>query len=296
MIGAESTRTEYSQGDTAELTGVIYLGSGRAAEPSDVAAVNFTVKQPDGTTTTTSGSIQPDGTGFLRYTDTNKLGLYIWTAQFTLTTGEKKTHRDEFFVYDPMEVPPIDRREEVAAEVWRRIEDCFDSNEGGPWLRDKTLAYFDPTKVAKFIPDGLMMINSWPPATQLTLADFTTPIPETDPLILQTNPTATQPDPDRILVVQATLIAVIRHLMRSYVEQPNLQNANVAWQDRRDYLQRWGTILQLEEQWFHDYLLMWKRQFYNFGKSALLIGTKAGRQTNIPGYRARNAARGFYPY
>lgn len=292
MIGAESTRTEVSTGDTYEAVSILYKADGNAADAADVASVSFTFKRPDGTTTTHAGTVQSDGSGFYRFTDTAQLGLYIWTAQFTLITGEKRTFREEFFVNDLMEIPPIDRKEEVSDEVWMRLEDCFDSELGGPWLRDKTLAYFDPTKVARFIPEGMLMINSWPPLTQFDLGFFLTPVPETDPVILAIDPTAMQPDPDRILIVQATLIAVIRHLMRSYTEQPNLVGANVAWQDRRDYLQRWGTILQLEEKWFHDYLLLWKRQFYAFGHSALLVHSKAGR-LYPPGYRARNAVRGF---
>lgn len=291
-IGAERSRTEVSTGDTYEAVAVLYKADDMPAESTDIASVNFTFKRPNGTTTTSAGTIQPDGSGFFRFTDTTQLGLYIWTAQFTLNTGEKRTFRDEFFVNDPMEVPPTDRKEEVSDEVWMRLEDCFDSELGGPWLRDKTLAYFDPTKVARFIPEGLLMINMWPPTTQLDLGYFVTAVPETDPALLALDPNATQPDPDRILIVQATLIAVIRHLMRSYTEQPQLQSANISWQDRRDYLQRWGTILQIEEKWFHDYVLLWKRQFYQFGKSALLVHSKAGR-LYPPGYRARNAVRGF---
>lgn len=271
---------------------MIYTASGIAAEPSDITSVTFKLRKPDGVTTTTAGVIQTDGSGFYRFVDTDQTGLYIWTATFVLVSGEKRTYRDEFFVSDPLEVPPNDRKEDISAEVWMRVEDCFDSEMGGPWLRDKTLAYFDPTKVARFIPEGLLMINSQPPLTQLDLGFFTTEVGETDPVILAIDPAAKQPDPDRILIVQATLIAVIRHLMRSYTEQPNLQNANVAWQDRRDYLQRWGTILQIEEKWFHDYVLLWKRQFYHFGKSALLVHSKAGR-LYPPGYRARNAVRGY---
>lgn len=293
MIGAENTKPEVSQGDTYEAVAVLYKADGNAADLGDIADVAFQFKRPDGTITAHVGTIQTDGSGFYRFTDTAQVGLYIWTAQFTLTSGEKRTLREEFFVNDPMEIPPIDRKEEVSAEVWMRLEDCFDSELGGPWLRDKTLAYFDPTKVARFIPEGLLMINAWPPATQLDLGYFVTNVPETDPVILATDPAAQQSDPDRILIVQATLIAVIRHLMRSYTEQPNLVGANVAWQDRRDYLQRWGTILQLEEKWFHDYVLLWKRQFYQFGQSALLVHSKAGR-LYPPGYRARNSVRGYF--
>lgn len=292
MIGAEHNRAEISTGDTYEAISVIYKGNGQAASESDVTSVEFKLRKPDGVTTTHSGIVQADGSGFYRFVETEQTGLYVWTATFTLITGERRTYRDEFYVTNPLEAPPDDRKESIANEVWMRLEDCFDSELGGPWLRDKTLAYFDPGKVARFIPEGLLMINVTPPDTQLDLGYFTTDVPETDPVILANDPQAMQADPDRILIVQATLIAVIRHLMRSYTEQPNLVGGNVAWQDRRDYLQRWGTILQIEEKWFHDYVLLWKRQFYSFGKSALLVHSKAGR-LYPPGYRARHAVRGY---
>lgn len=292
-LGAENNRQELSAGDTAELTAVLYKGDGSAATPAEISSVSYQIKKPNGTIVPIpGGTVQSDGSSFVRYTDTNDLGLYVWSVQFTLTTGEKRTHREEFFVYDPLEIPPTSRVQTIADEVWMRLEDCFDSELGGPWLRDMTLAYFDPTKVAKFIPEGLTYINGWPPITVLTIDYFTTDLPETDPVILAIDPNAKQIDPDQNIIIQATLLAVIRHLMRSYVEQPNPVGANVVWQDRRDYLPRWGQIYELEKAWFHDILALWKRQFLNYGHSALLVHSKAGR-LYPPGYRARNASRGF---
>jgi hypothetical protein len=123
----------------------------------------------------------------------------------------------------------------------------------------------------------------------LDLSYFTTPIPNPDPNL----PANTyQPDPDRIVLVQATLLAVIKHLMRSYVEQPQPQGANIVWQDRREYLQRWQSIYQIEDAAFKEMVLLWKRQFYNFGQGALSVHSKAGRLYPT-GWRARNVSRGY---
>jgi hypothetical protein len=119
---------------------------------------------------------------------------------------------------------------------------------------------------------------------------FTTPIPDHDPNLPDGS---MQDDPDQIVIIQATLLAVIKHLMRSYVEQPNVVGANMVWQDRRDYLQRWQTIYTIEEGYFRQVVALWKRQFYNFGHSSLLVSSKAGRLGYGPGFRARNAARGY---
>jgi hypothetical protein len=291
-LGAEHTQTTVNATDTAELTAYVYEKDDTAVELDDLASVTFTVRRPDGTIMTNAGTIQPDGSAFYRFTDTTQTGLHVWTAQFTFTSGEKRTFRDEFWVQDPLEVPPVSQATEIAEQVWMRLEDCFDSEQGGPWLRDMTLAFFEPNKVERFVSEGMMRINSWPPATNLDLSYFTTPVINPDPNL---PPGTLQADPDRIVIVQATLLSVIRHLMRAYVEQPAPQGANVVWQDRRDYLQRWSTIYELEDAAFKEMVALWKRQFYNFGTGSLLVHTKAGRVYPYGGaWRARNAGRGPY--
>lgn len=292
-LGAENSNSVVAQGDTAELYAYIYTSEDVVVNAGSISSVIFTVRKPDGTTTTTPGIIQSDGAGFLRYTATDDPGIYRWVAQFTLSSGEKRSWGDEFVVEDLFAVPSITQADTVADQVWMRLEDCFDSEEGGPWLRDKTLAYFDKSKVAQFIPEGLLLINSWPPTTSVNLSWFTTPIPASDPAILALDPTATQPDPDQIVIVQATLLATIKHLMRSYVEQPNVVGANVVWEDRREYLQRWQTIYQIELDYFKELLALWKRQFLFYGKSSLLVNSKAGRLGYYPGFRTRNIGRGW---
>lgn len=291
-LGAEQGIKLISLGDTADLIVYAYTDD-EVPDQTDIAEVNFTIRLPDGSTDSHEGTIQPDASGFYRYsTDTNsQIGEYTWVAQFIFASGEKRTFPSgNFVVFDPLNPPPITREREIGQEVWRRLEDCFDSEEGGPWLRDMSLAYFEPSKVEMFIPEGLLLVNSIPPYTNLDLSTFTTPIPNTDPLV---PPDTFQADPDRIIIVQATLIAVIKHLMRSYVEQPNLVSGNAVWQDRRDYLQRWQTILTQEQADFKYLTTLWKRQFLNLGKGALLTHSKAGR-LYPSGWRARNAMRGYY--
>jgi hypothetical protein len=170
-----------------------------------------------------------------------------------------------------------------------RFEDCFDSDLGGPHLRDETLAYFEPSKIEKFIAEGLLEVNLWPPFTNLDLSYFTTQVIDPDPAL---PPGSMQADPDRYVIALGTELAIIRHLMRSYVEQPAPQGANIVYQDRRDYLQRWQQIYQLEKAEWDRVVALWKRQFLNLGKSSLLVQTKAGRV--YPGARTRGATRGYY--
>lgn len=290
-FGTRSDQPVVHQGDTTELRVYAYTDDEQIVSSDNLVAVNFTIKYPDGTEAVRTGDIDDDGAGTLLWEDTEQTGLYLWVAQFTFDTGAKTSYRNEFRVDDPLELPPQTRRSKIVDDVWLRLEDCFDSDIGGPWLRDMTLSWFEPSKIERFIDEGLVYINNWPPLTNFTLADFTTPIADPDPAL---PPGSKQDDPDRILIVQATLIATIKHLMRSYVEQPLPQGANIVWQSKRDYLERWNTILQIEMAFFHDIVALWKRQFYNYGKSALLVGNKAGRLGYGTGFRARNAARGVF--
>jgi hypothetical protein len=101
-----------------------------------------------------------------------------------------------------------------------KLEDLFDSELGGPHLRDRTLANFDKPKMANLLPDALYSIGAtFSPAVIYTEASF----PFTE---------------HSSLAAQSLLVESIRHLMRSYVEQPLPVGSNVTYFDRRDYLQR----------------------------------------------------------
>lgn len=290
MLGAERETNVINLTDSAELVAYVYNSDDTPVDQTELTSVDYTIKKPDDTRTTVAGTIQTDGSGFLRYVDTDQTGLYVWAAQFVFANGEKRTYRDEFKVNDPLATPPQTRSTQVAEQVWLRLEDCFDSEVGGPWLRDMTLSWFEPSKIEQFVSEGLLLINMWPPITNVDLSYFTVDVPDGDPAL---PPGSTQPDPDRIIVVQATLLATIKHLMRSYVEQPNPIGANIVWQSKRDYLERWGTIYQIENEWFKNILALWKRNFLNYGQGSLLIGSKAGR---LVGYnqRSRNVGRGAW--
>src|SRR4051794_40259339 len=103
-LGTLHDRTEVALSDTAELRPYIYNEDETPVLAEDLSVVNFTVRKPDGTTNTFGGIINNDGSGFLRYEETDQKGLYVWTAQFIFNSGQKRSWRDEFNVYDPMEI------------------------------------------------------------------------------------------------------------------------------------------------------------------------------------------------
>ena len=263
--------------DTAELRTNVFDQDNVPIPADDILLVKFTIQRPDESRDELAGEVEDDGSGFARYTNTDVVGEYVSVAQFTLDSGEKRSVRQRFEVIDPFVDTPLTENEIIAEGVWLRLEDCFDSSEGGPWLRDVTLSYFNKDKIPEFIADALFEINMQPPMTGSTILDFTTPATDTDMPVL----------------VQGTLLAVIRHLMRSYVEQPTPQGAQVVYEDRKDYLQRWQIIYQIEKDRYDRWLALWKRQFLNLGHSALLVSSKAGRLIPAP-MRTRTVGRGYY--
>jgi hypothetical protein len=274
-----------AQSDTAELRAYTYNPDKIPYGYDDIIGATWRIRIPDedGTTIELPGEIEEDGAAYASFPTTEEIGTYTAVCQFTLESGEKRTERRVFRVEDPFATEPVTGSDVIVDAVWLRLEDCFDSTEGGPWLRDVTLRYFDRNKIAALVPFALTRINLAPPMTNVTLDYFVTIGADGLP----------SDDVDQAILVQGMLLETIRHLMRSYVEQPQPQGAQVVYEDRRDYLQRWQSIYQLEQQEFLAILALWKRQFLGLGRTALLIHSKAGRQTNVAP-RTWQARRGYW--
>lgn len=278
-LGFDRETNVVSLNDSAEIFAYIYTDRDVPIPEDDLLSVDFTIQRPDATQVVVSGSVEGPGKGYVRYEDTSDVGEYKAVATFTLSDGGLKSVRSDFEVIDPFNPPLADDIEIIGAIVWRRIEDLFDSEEGGPWLQDQTMASFKKEKMPFFVTEGLFDINNQSPPTAVGLESFVL-----DGI----------PNPDSPLVVQGTLIAVIRHLIRSYVEQPLPTGVQVGYEDRRDYLQRWQTVLQMEETQYTRRLALWKRDYLGLdGGSRVIVSNKAGRIYQGP-MRTRNVGRGYF--
>lgn len=281
MLGFITDETFGNKGDTVEVYAYLY---GRDEEPvpqANLIGVNFTVQYPDGIEAGQVGEITDDGTGYIRWTDTTQIGHYPVLAQFQLYDGALQSVRADFEVIDPFDPPAPDVAEIVGDAVWNKVEDCFDAEAGGiegPWLREQTLNHFSRSKMPTFISQAMFSINYHNPPTNFT----------EDLFVVNGNPTG-----DFDLLVQGTFLPVIRHLMRSYAEQPDPQGAQISWHSRRDYLDRWAAVYKTETDVFKEWLALWKRQFLGLGRSKILVDSKAGRLTPAP-LRTRFVGRGYY--
>jgi len=267
-------------GDSAKLSAFIRDSKDQLYSPEDVASVSFTFQKPDNTKITLDGDIQDDGSGLVVYpTDTSMTpGHYLGVASFILVDGTTQSTRSDFELFDPFQV--VNTQLQVIADgVWMKLEDCFDSEDEGPWVQDVTMNFFREEKMEKFVKDALFDINYQNPPTGLTLDNFVT--------------TGNVPSDNYPLLVQGVFVQVLRHLMRSYVEQPMPTGVQIAWQDRRDYLQRWREVYDLEKLQYDRWVALYKRGFLQLGHSKVLVAAKAGRLIPAP-MRARSAGRGYF--
>jgi hypothetical protein len=288
--------------DTAELYAYLYDRQDTGVTEESLKSVEFHIKKPDGTVIDQGGGINDDGSGSINFTDTNLIGEYIVVATFILADDTVHSVRSDFQVADPfagdlntqfefVRYDTLDAEEKLqwqvdllCSRVWDKMEDTFDSQDGGPWLRDMTMNVFQPSKMPDFIEEAIFDINVYNPPTAFWIDYFMTPASTAAPFRSNVN---------QSLLIQGVWVAVIRHLMRSYAEQPTPQGGQVTYEDRRDYLQRWGTIYQIEFQHYDHLVKMWKRQFLGLNRSKQLVSSKAGRLLPAP-LRTRNIGRGYY--
>jgi hypothetical protein len=264
--------------DTAPLRAYLYNDQDQPFVADDLQGVTFTIQKPDGLQDTLIGSIDDDGSGQVNYQNTDLVGEYTVVATFKTVEGVNKSTRADFEVIDPFN-PPDPTEEQLLGElVWRKLEDLFDAEDEGPWLRDMTLNFFNREKIPEFVNDALFEINNANPPTDVNLDSFFH---------------LSQVTADSPLLVQGVYLQVLRHLIRSYTEQPNPTGAPFGYLDRRDYAQRWMAVYQMEADVFKRWLALWKRKFLALGHSKVLVSSKAGRLLPAP-MRTRNVGRGYW--
>jgi len=280
-LGVRYYTGEINVGDTAELFAALRERD-KVVEQNEISSIEFTIQRPNGIVENpVTGSIEDDGQGYLQYTHTEEVGMYLAQAQFTLFNGEVRSVMVNFDVVDPF-VTENSLERILAENVWFRLEDAFDSIEGGPALRDYTLAHFDLSKIEKYIPETLLDINVQMPLTEVGIGTFV-------------NKNRNEPNPVMPLMAKGVLCKVIMHLIRSYVEQPVPQGAQIAYEDRTRYAQAWQIVYKSEHEDYISMVRLYKRGYLNLGHSALLVSSKAGRLFFSGSIlRSRNIGRGFY--
>lgn len=274
-------------GDTKTLTAFLYDENDANLIPqADITSVEFTVLKPGDTPATPTvdadpGDVTGDGTGAYTVAPNihDAVGDYRAFARFTYdengVSDKVKTIPLVYEVCDVFQRTGTTPADPSITFAWKKLEDCFDSEHGGPWLRDMTKANFDRSKLVDFIPDVLLDINVQQPMTQYTEASF--PWTERD---------------GGAFFGYGLFIATLKHLMRSYTEQPNVMNSSVGYFDRTRYQQAWAAIYAIELPEWQRVRELWKRSELDISRGSLLVGNKAGRLVNA-NVRGRTFGRGF---
>lgn len=206
----------------------------------------------------------------------------VWTYQVdgvSLTYIEHLMIRDSMPFYDSFN----EDEKDVIHLIWAMFGDLYDSTTGGPHLMEEFQSKFNSERIAQLLQIAVGRINlKKQPLTYWSL-------PGGFPMEFSG------------LLVMAGYIEVIKHFIRTYVEQPDIRNADVSYTDRRDYLQRWQSVLQMEQEDLNDMTTLVKRKQLNLGSGSLLVsggifGGSGGRGLFISGtYAAQTRSMRFYP-
>lgn len=166
--------------------------------------------------------------------------------QTAIEVGPQNPH------YDPLS---SDMKHTIE-NVYYKINDLLDSPDGRPNLTTFIQSKFGRGRMAQLLNTAMGRLNTMAqPYSTYSIFDTTFPIVQWG-AFLET----------------ALWIETLKHLRRSYVEQPDvILSSNVSRTDRRDYLQRWGMILADEEAMFKSQLDTFKIAHMGLGKPGVLV-------------------------
>lgn len=215
-------------------------------------------------------------------TDTATIGLVSVVFAYVLDGQPHETtiHLD---VNEPS--PDYDALPEgmrsVVDSVWVRFADLFDSPQGGPHLQVYLQSRFGRNRMAQLLEHAIGRLNvvSQPFQSYSTQDPF--PFKQWSSLLSQ-----------------ALYVETIKHLIRSYAEVPDtILATSISRNDRRDYMNRWKTVLDMETADMKDILEMFKMANMNLGSASVMVSGGAygniGQPMNMGGLGGA-AARGYF--
>lgn len=180
--------------------------------------------------------------------------------------------------YDAL--PPV--WQDTIESVWVKFADLFDSPYGGPNLQVYVQTHFGRNRLAQLMRSALQRLNTASsPHASHEFGGESFPFTEWGGLL-----------------IDALYIEILKHLIRSYVEQPEIiTGTTFSRADRRDYMQRWREILDMETATFEADLKKYRMANLGLGHMSVLVAGGAygnwGPSIN-PGGVGAAAARGYY--
>jgi hypothetical protein len=186
-------------------------------------------------------------------------GLYtvVWTYAMDAVAQEYRTYL-EIGQADPAYDMLSLSMKDLVDTTWVRFSDLFDSPGGGPNLMTYFNTHYTRGRLAQLLRIAVGTLNTVAQPYQTYTVDgdggAAFPTAKWGPLL------------ERSLYIEA-----LKHLIRSYTEQPMFVGGSVTRLDRRDYMDRWRTILADEEPTFRSQLEVFKIANMGMGKPAVLV-------------------------
>jgi len=167
---------------------------------------------------------------------------------------------DYYEVLEPMpfyEALSEDQKFVVEQTTWT-MGDLFDSTTGGPHLIEEFQSHYNYERLAQLLSVAVARIN----VMGAIMTSFVVGPSDAPPF----------PYDSLNVLFLAHYVETIRHFCRSYVEQPQVMGSpGVSYLDRRDYLQRWQSILKDEEETLKNAVRLFKRKQLNLGSTSMIV-------------------------
>ncbi|PPS89464.1 hypothetical protein [Streptomyces sp. MH60] len=161
----------------------------------------------------------------------------------------------------------------IIEQTWNRFSDLFDYATEGPHLQTYIQSNFGRNRLAQLLRIAVGRLNTMAQPYQTYTIDgdggASFPVAKWGSLL-----------------ESALYVECLRHLIRSYVEQPEVQSGSgVSRLDRRDYKDRWEEVLAVEEPVLKQQLDVFKISHLGLGTARVLVsGGAYGRYgpTRLP--------------
>jgi len=301
MMHSSTPRRQLSLYQPAEVTLGVVTSAGEPVDPDPgtlALTVNVLTPNPDGGEPISEAlladdfDIVQDGPGLYRYplpaeyTQQKALLHAVWEYDYQ---GSPARFEEHFQVLEHMPTyTSLSQAERAIVEqVTWRFADLFDNTASdGPSFFEEFQSHWGYERIAQLMIMALGRINSGggQPLTSYRVG-------------VQPGNHGKRLGAEWYPVLEfATYIEVLRHFIRTYVEQPTIEGSTVTAVNRRDYLNRWQSVLAEEKQDLEDMISGFKRAHRGLGKSSLVVDGGIYGTSNFTGAAglAARAAR-FYP-
>ena len=296
-------RREISLGQP-EVMGLQVLVGGVLTDPVSINAkiyqeLNFDDGDPDGSLLATyvygvGSELVKESTGVYSFvlqpelTSVRGEFMIVWTY---VVGSHTYVYNDYYIVleYMPVYDSLLEGEKMVVQQISWMLGDLFDNTVGGtPYFEGEFQTHYGYERIAQLMFIAVNKVN----ITKQPMTNFRVGPPNA-------GGGGAFPNKAYGLLQYATYVEVLRHFIRSYVEQPTIQGANVSFADRRDYMQRWQSVLADEKETYADMLRQFKRSYLNLGAGNLIVagGLYGGgnRRFVYGAYASSMRAARFYP-